>query len=82
MLYNIEMRIQNSNIDVYDLEYLDLEITPTADGGIDEILIDGREPSDKETTIINDNLREIQNEIGFRWLENERNKHYGEWAEV
>ena len=75
-LYEINMRIQNKNIDI-NLDHLDLDITLTADGGIEQILIDGRQPKNNETTVINDNLREIQNEIGFRWMENERNKHCG-----
>lgn len=80
-LYEINMRVYNQNID-FDAEHFDLEITLTADGGIEQILIDGREPENDEITVINDNLREIQYEIGFRWLENERNKHYELWAEV
>ena len=82
MLYSIEMTIQNSRIEIHDIEYLDLEITLTADGGIENIWIDNRSPTSEETIVINDNLREIQYEIGFRWMENEQNKYYGMWAEV
>ena len=75
MLYSTEMTIQNSRIEIHDIDHLDLEITLTADGGIEQILIDGKQPEGNEITVINDNLREIQNEIAWRCGKN----GYSKW---
>lgn len=81
MLYNIDMRLENSDIDI-DIEYLDIEVYLLPDGSIDGILIDGKLPTFKQAKIINDNLRIVQEEVGYRWMEHEKNKHHPMWAEV
>ena len=82
MLYSIEITIQNSRIEIHDIDYLDLEVTLTADGGIEQILIDGKAPSEIESIVVQDNIRKIQNEIAWRWYEDQKYSSHPLWAEM
>lgn len=81
MLYSINMQIINNNVDL-DIESLDLEINLDAGGGIEGIKVDDREPTDIEIQIINNNLVEIQEEVGFRWMEDQKYKDHPAYMEM
>ena len=81
MLYSINMRIINSNIDI-DIEHLDLEISLDAGGGIEGIKIDDREPTSIESQVIADNLREIQKEILWELHQHSKFKDTPAWQEA
>ena len=61
----IEMIIQNKEIQL-NIESLEIEVQVSADGGIENITVDGQEPSEVEAILIRDNMREIQEESAWR----------------
>ena len=69
----IEMTIHNKEIQL-NIESLEVEICTDAAGGIENITVDGQEPSECELIVIRDNMHKIQSEVAYQWMENERNK--------
>ena len=79
MLFSINMRIINNNINIIDIESLDLEINLDAGGGIEGIKVDDREPTDVEAQVIADNLQEIQEEILWQFHQHNKFKDNSAW---
>ena len=53
---------------LYDCESFntEIEVYHDSEGGITDIMVDGKQPNDKESVLINANMRKIQSEAVYR----------------
>ena len=70
---NLYLTIYNKEIQINMID-LEIEVQVDSEGGIENITVDGQEPSEIESMIINDNMYEIQEEVDYQQHEAQRHK--------